>query len=539
MSTESGDDAAAADTGAWAPPDEDGYTHLPRDEILTCVQTSVQNVLSELDEGQTMPDRYKLSESDIASAVAMRGELHDFYEKNDVRQEHFINDDDPNLYRTVTYIKINGEWVRAGESNWMVHLMQRSEFGRGTEKNESQYVVAIKEIWIQSFISGFRWAHLSHLNTLLIAALLGIGLLDKDDCTDLTAFFNNFSGAAGSYKVKGATLHNIQDGTDESDDSRGTSEETLSGSFTERTDSSGTQPSYHELYDPCLYARTRDDDPRKIIITTIQYFLNSAVYSKKTTALNAYLKALLRYNSDEMTIQHYDLMDTGRPPKTSEVEEEIAKLKTSIVNCLNKLTDNVVGIVNTHFDDVMSNTSDWAPYDHKWKKLVDISADDPLSITLVHQVLAAYRGEHGDKNLNTFLLDVGDRLRGIRTGMSVPQEAHSLVKDAVHDDEDDKSDDEDDKSDDEGAQSDIEGVQSDDEGKKRKGRNPGNPRIRQKGDEQSKGGAKTHKKKTNPKNRNKTNKKKNNKKKTKKKTNKKTNKNKKKNKKLNYSAKRK
>lgn len=500
MESESG---ASDATGRWAPPYEDGYTHLSRDEILTRVQRSVQDVLSEVEEGQrTPPDRYKLSQEDVESARTLSDELHDFYERNGVRQEHYISDENPNVYRTVTYIKIGEEWERAGESNWMVHLMQRSEFNRATGQNESQYVVALKEIWIQSVIQKLRWGQLSHLNILLIAALLGIAILDKDDCTDLTAFFTNFSVDAGSYKVNEAVLHNAKDDdSDASFDSYRTSQETPSGSFTEGTDSSsGTQPGYNELYDPCLYARTRDDDPRKFIITTIQYFLNSAVYSKKPTALNEYLRALLKYNSDLLTIQHYDLAGEHLPKITSDVEEEIAKLKNTIVNCLNNLTGNVEGIVNAHFDDIMSNTTDWAPYDHTLKKLDDISASDPLSITLVPQVLAAYRGEHGGENLNSFLSNVAERLQVIRTSRFVPQqevivELNPEASDKVLDD-----------------------------GSKRQ-------KIGHKI-----GGSKTRAHKTYKNKRNKTNKK-NKQNKTKK--NKKTNKNKKKNKKLNYSAKRK
>jgi len=419
MSTGSDDDASGS--GGWAPPYEDGYTHLSRDEILTCVQRSVQNVLSEAEEEQTIPDRYKLRPDDVVSARTLSDELRDFYERNGVRQEYYISDENPNVYRTVTYIKIGEEWERAGESNWMVHLMQRSEFNRATGQNESQYVVALKEIWIQSVIQKLRWGQSSHLDTLLIAALLRIAILDKDDCTDLTAFFTNFSVNAGSYKVNEAVLHNAKDDDSAASfDSYRTSQETPSGSFTEGTDSSsGTQPGYYELCDQLLYAQTRDDNPRKFIITTIQHFLNSAVYSKKTTALNEYLHALLKYNSDQMTIKDYDLEGKDRPKKP---EEEIAKLKNTIVNCLNNLTGNVEGIVNAHFDDIMSNTTDWAPYDHKLKKLVDISASDPLSITLVPQVLAAYRGEHGGENLNSFLSNVAERLQVIRTSRFVPQQ---------------------------------------------------------------------------------------------------------------------
>jgi len=523
MSTGSEDDASGS--GEWAPPYEDGYTHLSRDEILTCVATSVQNVLSEAEEGQTIPDRYKLSPEDVVSASFEWENLHTFYGVTNVRQEYYISEDDPNVYRTVTYIKINGEWERAGESNWTVHLMPRTEFDRETGQNESQYVVAIKEIWIQSLLKGFRWAQLSHFDTLLIAALLRIAILGKDDCTDLTAFFANFSVDAGSYKVKEATLHNAKDDdSDASFDSYRTSQETPSGSFTEGTDSSsGTQPGYYELYDPCLYARTRDDDPRKFIVTTIQYFLNSAVYSKKKTALNTYLRALLRYNSDLMTIQHYDLAGEHLPKITSDVEQEITKLKNTIVNCLNNLTGDVEGIVNTHFDDVMSNTTDWAPYDHKLKKLVDVSASDPLSITLVPQVLAAYRGEHGGENLHLFLSDVARRLQIIRrTARFVPQQE---VIDESHA---------------EASDEDI-GVSSDEDIGVSSGVDENTNEFdvkRQKKGPKS-GGSKTRAR--NPDKRNKTKKNKRNKtKKNKNKQNKtKKNKNKKKNKKLNYSAKRK
>jgi len=426
METES--DATAKE--GWAQPEEDGYRALSKEDIIGSVRVSVQNVLSDVDEAQrTPPDRYKLGEEDIAGALQMKFKLYGFYLENDIKQLYYVNESDSNLYRTVTYILVDGEWKRAGESNWMIHVMERSEIDRTTVSTESQRIASVKILWTQFNINGFYGAVLIQSDTACIVALAGVSIIDKDDCSN-QSLDKSFNKMLDGHLVENSQIRGVikEDESQTAEDSYGTENLTPESYYSVASDrsSDGSQPSYGNIADMESYQENpySSGDIRKIVKNTIHYFLSSAAYDKTDTPLKRYLYEKLKYNRLAMTdysIQH--------PEMTKNVENEIDKLKQRVVDSLIHLNNpgqniDISGAVNVAFDQEIESMSDWGSYNENVDKLNFYYAEGPLVIIYVKDLLLKYSGP----TLDTFLGKVRGKISAIRSTSKNASSEHSFKK---------------------------------------------------------------------------------------------------------------